>query len=118
MSEVVLRMTDATSGFLQPSYLKEGFAAVSDAALATLLAERLAARPGSLSDAADMRTHLTALIEQHGLVHLVDELTGAARLDAVIDALVALIGWGELVTAVVTCKPRAPRPDAQIPDHF
>lgn len=43
LNEVVLRMTDATSGFLQPSYLKEGFEAVPDDVLAALLEERRAA---------------------------------------------------------------------------
>lgn len=40
LDNVIERMSDATSGFLQPSYLKEGFAAVPDDVLVDLFRER------------------------------------------------------------------------------
>lgn len=62
LDDVVARMTEATSGFLQPPYLQEGFDAVPNGLLAALLAERHAANPAR-------RVHLNGW-EMFGIVHL------------------------------------------------
>lgn len=201
LDDVVARMAEATSSFLQPDYLREGFAAVPTLALEALLHERRhnvcvegwetygvvhvdktedtpttekieepvewpsaeisggvlsitiqaygddprgafvkVVGPDTLSVAAcftrtanavrsllgaiwsgdpavicfeagdvrALRPVMDSLIEQHTLITVIDELVGTAHMGPFIDALVGLVGWPDLVTAVVTCKPRTP----------
>lgn len=70
------------------------------------------------SEPAALRPILEALIEEHGLLLVADEMAGAAGMRNVTAAYVRLCGWDYLVAAVAEARPTHPHAHMQSSEPF